>query len=153
MLISSPVFTNISRSKENQVMKFGQLIEYKKKKKKKKKLYGPFLWMGFNCLKAAVRGGSLLFTTKFPETPGTPGTLSKWFNNNFMKANSSKNQLLLSFSEPSRTVTDGCSIESNIKEVLLGITINRNLKFDDHVKIFVKKHVKNLMLSHALHPL
>ena len=22
------------------------------KKKKKKKLYGPFLWMGFNCLKA-----------------------------------------------------------------------------------------------------
>ena len=70
-----------------------------------------------------------------------------------MKANSSKSQLLLSFSEPSRTVTDGCSIESNIKEVLLGITINRNLKFDDHVKIFVKKHVKNLMLSHALHPL
>ena len=24
----------------------------KKKKKKKKKLYGPFLWIGFNCLKA-----------------------------------------------------------------------------------------------------
>ena len=40
--------------------------------KKKKKLYGPFLWMGFNCLKAtATSGGSLLFTTKFPEIPGT----------------------------------------------------------------------------------
>ena len=40
---------------------------------KKKKLYGPFLWMGFNCLKAAeaLPGGGLLFTTKFPEIPGT----------------------------------------------------------------------------------
>ena len=39
----------------------------------KKKLYGPFLWMGFNCLKATepLWGGSLLFTTKFPEIPGT----------------------------------------------------------------------------------
>ena len=40
--------------------------------KKKKKLYGPFLWMGFNCLRLQpLRGGSLLFTTKFPEIPGT----------------------------------------------------------------------------------
>ena len=33
-----------------------------------KKLYGPSLWMGFNCLKAieSLRGGSLLFTTKIP---------------------------------------------------------------------------------------
>ena len=33
------------------------------------KLYDPFLWMGFNCLKATepLRGSSLLFTTKFPE--------------------------------------------------------------------------------------
>ena len=33
----------------------------------------PFLWMRFNCLKATepLRGGSLLSTTKFPETPGT----------------------------------------------------------------------------------
>ena len=29
----------------------------------KKKLYGPFLWMGFNCLKARA--------TNFPEIPGT----------------------------------------------------------------------------------
>ena len=33
----------------------------------------PFLWLGFNCLKAIqpLRGGSLLFTTQFPEIPGT----------------------------------------------------------------------------------
>ena len=37
---------------------------------KLKKLYGPFLWMGFNCLKAIepLRGGSLLFPSKFPES-------------------------------------------------------------------------------------
>ena len=39
-----------------------------------KKIYGPFLWMGFNCLNATetLEGGSLLFTTKFPESPGDP---------------------------------------------------------------------------------
>ena len=40
---------------------------------RKKNLYGLFLWMGFNCLKAieSLQGGSLLFTTKLPEVPGT----------------------------------------------------------------------------------
>ena len=39
----------------------------------KKKLYGPFLWLGFNCFKTTepLQGGSLLFTTKFPEITGT----------------------------------------------------------------------------------
>ena len=37
------------------------------------KLYDPFLWVGFNCFRATepLRGGSLLFTTMFPEIPGT----------------------------------------------------------------------------------
>ena len=37
-----------------------------------KKLYDPFLWVGFNCLKATelLREDSLLFTIKFPESPG-----------------------------------------------------------------------------------
>ena len=32
-----------------------------------------FLWMGFSCLEATepLSGGSLLFTNKFPEIPGT----------------------------------------------------------------------------------
>ena len=34
----------------------------------KKKLYGPFLWIGFNCLKLIK---PLLFTNKSPEIPGT----------------------------------------------------------------------------------
>ena len=39
----------------------------------KKKRFGPFLWMGFNCLKTTepLRGGSVLCTTKFPKLPGT----------------------------------------------------------------------------------
>ena len=39
----------------------------------KKNFMAPFLWMGFSCLKdmEPLRGDSLLFTTKFPEIPGT----------------------------------------------------------------------------------
>ena len=36
------------------------------------KLYSTFLWMGFNSSRLEpLRGGSLLFITKFPEIPGT----------------------------------------------------------------------------------
>ena len=37
-----------------------------------KKLYGTFLWMGFNCFKVAkpLSGDSLLLTTQFPGVPG-----------------------------------------------------------------------------------
>ena len=37
------------------------------------KLYGPFLWMRFNCFKAteALRGDSLLIATQFPGLFGT----------------------------------------------------------------------------------
>ena len=31
------------------------------------------------------------------------------------------------------------TIKSNTKEILLGITIEKDLKFDDHVDIFCKK--------------
>ena len=42
-----------------------------------KKLYGPFLWMGFNCLKATepLQGGKLLFTTKLAEITGDLGRI------------------------------------------------------------------------------
>ena len=37
------------------------------------KPYDPFLWMGFNCLKATepLRRDSLLFTIQFPGNPST----------------------------------------------------------------------------------
>ena len=41
--------------------------------------------------------------------------LFTWFNNNFMKANSDKSHILLSYSEPSTALIDDSSIESNTK--------------------------------------
>ena len=41
-------------------------------KKEKKNFYGPFLWMGITASSLEpLRGGSLLFSTKSPEIPGT----------------------------------------------------------------------------------
>ena len=39
----------------------------------KTKLYGPFLWMGFKCLKdtESLQEDTLLFTTQSSEVPGT----------------------------------------------------------------------------------
>ena len=56
-----------------------------------------------------------------------------------MKANSDNCHILLSCSEPSAALIDGSSIESNTKEILLGITIDRDLKFDEHVNNLCKK--------------
>ena len=67
-----------------------------------------------------------------------------WFNNTFIKANSDKSHILLSCSEPSTTLIDGSSIESNTKEILLGITIDRDWKFDEHVNNLCKKAWRKL---------
>ena len=42
-----------------------------------------------------------------------------------MKATSDKTHILLSCSEPSTALVDGSFIESNTKEILLGMTIDR----------------------------
>ena len=65
--------------------------------------------------------------------------LFKWFKNNFMKANSDRSHLLLIFNESFTLVIDGSSIETNIKKVLLGIKIDKDLKFDNHVNSLCKK--------------
>ena len=45
--------------------------QQKKGKFLKKKPYGPFLWMGFNCLKATANSRrQFTFTIQFPEIPG-----------------------------------------------------------------------------------
>ena len=50
-----------------------KLIWIHRNNNNKKNFIAPFLWMGFNCLKAAepLWDGSLLFITKFPEILGT----------------------------------------------------------------------------------
>ena len=49
-----------------------------------------------------------------------------------MKANSDKSHLIMSSAETTTAVIDGLPIDSR-KTVLLGITIDHELKFDDHV--------------------
>lgn len=61
-----------------------------------------------------------------------------------MKANSDKSYLLLSCNELSTTVIDASSIESSIKEVIIGIKIDRLLKLDDHVNKLCKKACQKL---------
>ena len=62
-----------------------------------------------------------------------------WFNNNFMKANSDKSHLIMSCAEATTAMIDGLPIDSSKTEVLLGITIDHELKFDDHVNHLCKK--------------
>ena len=47
---------------------------------------------------------------------------------------------------------DGSSIETNTKEVLLGITIDKDLKFDDHVNSLCKKACQKLNALARLAP-
>ena len=60
--------------------------------------------------------------------------------------------LLLSCNEPSTLVIDGSSIETNTKEVLLGITSDKDLKFDDHVNSLCKKACQKLNALARLAP-
>ena len=61
-----------------------------------------------------------------------------------MKANSDKSHILLGCSEPSTALIDGSSTESNTKEILLGITIDRDLKSDEHVNNLRKNACQKL---------
>ena len=62
-----------------------------------------------------------------------------WVNNSFMKANSDKRHLIMSCAETTTAVIDVLPIDSSEIEVLLGITIDHELKFDDHVNYSCKK--------------
>ena len=55
-----------------------------------------------------------------------------------MKVNSDKGHLYLSCNEPFTLVIGGSPIEINTKEVLLRITIDKDLKFDDDVNSLCK---------------
>ena len=56
-----------------------------------------------------------------------------------MKANSDKSHLTMSCTEATTAMIDGLPVDSNKTEVFLRITINHELKFDDHVNYLCKK--------------
>ena len=61
-----------------------------------------------------------------------------------MKANSDKSHLIMSCAEATTAVIDGLPIDSSKTEVLLGITIDHELKFNDHVNRLCKKAILKL---------
>ena len=56
-----------------------------------------------------------------------------------MKENSDKSHLIISCAEATIAMIDGLPIDSSKTEVLLGITIDHELKFDNHVNNLRKK--------------
>ena len=65
--------------------------------------------------------------------------LFKWLGNNLMKVNTDKSQLLLSGNTKLASNIDNNTIESEMKQELLGITIDSNLSFEEHVNDIFKK--------------
>ena len=60
--------------------------------------------------------------------------LFTWFANNKMKANHDKCHLLLSIQESFNIQIGNFTIKSSKAKTLLGINLNKNLKFDIHVE-------------------
>ena len=56
-----------------------------------------------------------------------------------MNANSDKSHLIISCAEVTTAMIDGLPIDSSKAEVLLGITTDQELKFDEHVNHLCKK--------------
>ena len=61
-----------------------------------------------------------------------------------MKANSGKSHLLMNGTETTHANIDGSMIKSSQKEILLGITLDSELKFEDHVNFIFKKATHKL---------
>ena len=62
-----------------------------------------------------------------------------WFGNNPMKANPDKCHLLLSAKSPEVVSIDGIQITSSTAETLLGITIDSELNFENHLSAICDK--------------
>ena len=62
-----------------------------------------------------------------------------WFNNNLMKENSHKSHLIMSCAEATTAMIDVLPTDSSTTEVILGITIDHELKFDNHANHLCKK--------------
>ena len=70
--------------------------------------------------------------------------LFKWLNNNYMKVNTGKSHLLLSGNSRATATIDNSYIESEDEQVLLGITIDSNLTFENHKRNIFKKASQKL---------
>ena len=70
--------------------------------------------------------------------------LFEWLNNNYIKVNTGKCQLLLSGDSRTTTTIDNSYFESEDEQVLLDITINSNFTFENHINSIYKKTSQKL---------
>ena len=64
--------------------------------------------------------------------------LFKWLNDNYMKVNAGKSHLLVSGNVKSKAQIDNNYIDSEKEQWLLGITIDSNLTFENHINNICK---------------
>ena len=70
--------------------------------------------------------------------------LFKWLNDNYMKVNTGKSHLLVSGNVRATAKIDNNYIESEKEQVLLGITIDSNLTFENHINNICKRASQKL---------
>ena len=73
-----------------------------------------------------------------------PSILFKWLNDNYMKVNTGKIHLLVSGNVRATAMIDNSYIKSEKEQVLLGITIDFNLTFENHINNICKKASQKL---------
>ena len=73
------------------------------------------------------------------ELQNSSSILFNWLQNNYMKANTEKSHLLLSGKQKLIANIDGNLIESESSQILLGINIDSNLSFENHINNLCKK--------------
>ena len=70
--------------------------------------------------------------------------LSKWFQDNYLKANPDKYHVLLSETSETQLIVKNVPIASSCCEKLLGIKIDHKLSFEPHVESLCKKASQKL---------
>ena len=85
--------------------------------------------------------------TVISKLKSTSSKLFHWLQYNHLKANPEKCHLLFSSKTPTEIYIGDASIKTNIKETLLGILIDSELSFDQHISSICSKASKKL---HAL---
>ena len=81
------------------------------------------------------------------ELKASANKLFLWFKNNHLKANPGKSHILLSSKKPEILSVDGISIAASSHEKLLGVIIDSELKFANHITEICLKVSKKLTLS------
>ena len=79
-------------------------------------------------------------------------TLIEWFSNNYMKANPDKCHLLTSSSDEVNLILNGNLIQASSSEKLLGIKIDCNLSFNEHVEDICEKASQKLSALARISP-